>query len=169
MAIIALEVPRGVGQYLQRLDVPGAKTPIDEMHVTIVQMDVDLSPIDVANIAGVVAELTNTMRAFEVSLHSLSQFPQNDHGVPVICPVVSEGLMLFQSRLVETLDRAGIEFSKKFPVYKPHVTVSWAQESIAAAALVRPIKWMTREIVLWPTHNGGEQAVHFDLRAKRAS
>lgn len=169
MAIIALEVPRGVGQYLQRLDVPGAKTPIEEMHVTIVQIDADLSPIDVANIAGVVADLTHTMRSFEVNLHTLSQFPRNDHGVPVICPVVSEGLMLFQGRLVDTLDRAGIEFNKKFPVYKPHVTVSWAQESIAPASLVRPITWMTRDVVLWPTYNGAEQAVRFDLRPKRAA
>lgn len=164
MAIIALEVPNGVAQYLSRLGVPGQVTPNEEMHVTIVQMDCDLTTVDAATVVGIVKDATENVRAFSVVLDHVDCFPANDNGVPIICPVKSDGLHVLHDIVAEALDARGIEYSKRFPTYRPHVTVSWSQEAVEPMSLVRPIEWTASHVAMWPYGRGAEQAVKYPLR-----
>ncbi len=167
MAIVALEVPRGVCQYLTRLNVPGERTPMEEMHVTIVQIDEEMTPVQVATITGAVREACVALPVFQAMVDHVTCFPGNDNGVPVICPVVSDGLHALHDVIVEALDARGIAFSKRFPEYKPHTTLAWSHESLEPMSLVRPITWTAAQVAMWPTRNGAFQSVQFDLRRRR--
>lgn len=164
MAIIAIEVPVGVAMYLNRLNLPGTKTPMEEMHVTIAQIDQDLTPVDVSVVSGIAKEATSLFETFTACLDHVTCFPKGTNGVPVICPVMSSVLKNVHSCIVEALDARNISFSKKFPDYKPHVTLSWANDHVDAMNLVQPIQWSVSHLAMWPTTSGAFQSVRFKLR-----
>lgn len=169
MAIVTLAVPRGVASYLTRLDVPGERTPVDEMHVTIVQMDQELDPVQVATIAGIVRDVVSKRESFQATLERITHFPPSDHGFPIICPVTSEGLLRLHETITSALDANRIEYSKKFPTYRPHVTVSWStMEPPTDVGLVKPLTWTVDVVNMWPTTDGSFQAVRFELRRQRS-
>jgi hypothetical protein len=105
--------------------------------------------------------VTSQTKPFMVGTNKITTFPPHpDHGtVPVICPIISPPLHDLQARLRVALDRAKVDYSKKFPEYKPHVTLSYLEDPAADAAKeaaqdIPPIAWGVADIVLW----GGEDS-----------
>jgi len=148
MAMIGLRVPQDLARLLQGVEVPGEPIQRHHQHVTIHMLgdDVPIEQIGKAIIAAHgVAEKTVP---FRLSINSVSTFKGGDHGVPVICPVFSPELHELWENLKTAFDEAGVEYSKKWPEYKPHVTLSYSPEPMKDKP-VGPVEWSAFEMVLW--------------------
>jgi hypothetical protein len=62
------------------------------------------------------------------------------------------------SALCSSFDAARVEYSKKFPIYKPHVTLAYAAEELEESIPMEPIDWVAYEMTLW-SGNSGDDAV----------
>jgi len=152
MAMIGLRVPADAARLLASVDVPGEKIQRHHAHVTIHMLgdDVPMEQIGKAIIAAhSVAEKTVP---FRVAINSVSTFKAGNNGVPVICPVFSPELHELHENLKAAFDAAGVEYSKKWPEFKPHVTLSYSPEPMKDQAL-GPLEWSAYEMILW----GGDE------------
>jgi 2'-5' RNA ligase len=167
MAILGIHCPHDVGRLFSQIDIGLRgidREPLGHQHVTLLHLGDDV-PIDTLAKAIVATYgVTSKTRPFTVQTNRVTSFPPHPkHGtVPIICPLVSEPLHEMQGRLKGALDGAKIEYSKTFPVFKPHVTLGYAKDPLvfadhAADKDIPSIEWGVADIVLW----GGDEG---DLR-----
>ncbi len=165
MSFIGLKVPGETARLLWNLwesDYTkfGEAEPREQAHITILHLGKDL-PNDVLAKAILTAySVTSTLQPFTVSTNRITVFPGGDRGTPIICPIDSPQLHELRQKLSESFDRDGIEYSKKFPEYKPHVTVAYANdphEDWGSDIGFSKIEWGAHEAILW----GGD---HMDER-----
>lgn len=156
MSFIGIRIPHDVGRMFSAIETPGKKVPIDEFHATLLYLgkNIPLETIGRAVIA--VAEVAEATRPFRLVVETRSSFPKNDDGVPVICPVISEELHELNARLKGSLDAHGVDYSKKFPEFKPHVTLAYSNEEVADEAF-GPLEWSAYEMVMWGGDEGDER------------
>jgi 2'-5' RNA ligase len=133
MALVAFAIPKGVGRKLMpKPEVPGKLEDLEHYHVTLAYIDEASSPTDMAALLEAVAKLTERSAPIPAVVEEVSNFKKGDDGYPIVCHVKSEPLHQFQRELLKVLDGAGIEYSKKWPEYRPHITLSYAQEPYEA-------------------------------------
>lgn len=171
MAFIGFSVPQPTARVLSEIDVPGEKTAPDHMHITVVNLGKQLPMETLSRAMEVAYSVASQVRPFTVRVDRVTTFPKNDDGVPIICRVESETLQEIWRRLCSTLDEMGIEYSKKFPVFNPHVTLSFSPDAIPDRD-IPPVEWGAHELVLWGGDHGSERLiVHlpFSLRDRVAS
>jgi len=156
MSFIGIKVPHEVGRLLHTIEVPGEKVPLHEFHVTLLYLGKEV-PIETLGKAIVAAaEVAESYRPFRCTLTQTSSFPKGDDGVPIICPVDSPELHELNTQLKAAFDAAGVDYSKKFPDYKPHVTLAYSDE-VTADTLFGPLEWSAYEMVLWGGDAGDER------------
>lgn len=156
MAFVGLRVPQEVARVLGEIEVPGDPVPANHKHITILNMGSDL-PIEVIGKAVVaVHNVSSATKPFQVTLDRVACFPGGDDGVPVICPVISPEVHTLWANLKKSFDAVGVPYSKKFPEFKPHVTLSYAPEAIEEQDF-GPIDWSVYELVLWGGDSGDER------------
>lgn len=155
MAILGIKVPEEIAKQLERIDAPGERVPRNEKHITLLYLGDDVPLEDIATVTIAAGHLTEDFKPFEVEIKEVTTFPEGDSGVPVICPVLGDELHRLHDELMASCDEEGVEYSKKFPTYKPHVTLSYSHEPVQGHEF-RPLSWLCTEIVLW----GGEQGDH---------
>lgn len=156
MAFIGLRVPPELGRLLNTIEVPGEHVSGDTYHVTIAVLNDEVPIDDIAKATKAVFEVASKQKPFQVSLGKVSAFPGNSKGFPIICLAESPELHELHAGITASLDAAGIEYSKKFPEYKPHVTLSYAQEEVEIP-FESPIVWTAYEVVLWGGDKGDER------------
>ncbi len=170
MAFIGLKVPNEVGRLLSRIEVPGESEDRSNLHITAVYFGSNV-PIDRISKAIVVAyEVASRTKPIQLLIEEVTCFPKGDDGVPIIGSVVSPELMKFQEDLCKSLDKAKVEYSKKFPEYKPHVCLAYAEEPIEPMA-VGPFEWAAYEMVLWGGDSGDDKifiTLPFSMPGKEA-
>lgn len=154
MAYISFMVPPEAASKLSKLYALGDVSPPEDMHVTLAFLSKSTPPSQV--VRAIAACHVAASASAPILMHAalLTSFPPNpDHreGVPVIVRVVSDALHSFQARLLAELDRFGVEYSKKFPEYKPHVTLSHGPER-PGPKKVGPVSWTSDQVMVW----GGE-------------
>lgn len=156
MAILQLKVPHDMARILHSIDVPGDKEDISSMHITLIYFE-DLSISDYFKAAEAVYSVTSRTAAFEVRTSRIGSFPPSPERVyPVIAHVESEELLKLRADLATALDVQGVAYSKKFPEYRPHVTLSYsptAQEE----KKVRPLPWGVGELYFWGGERGDDR------------
>jgi len=156
MSFIGLKCPHEVGRLLHAVEVPGSKVPIDSYHVTLLYLGKDV-PIEMIGKAIVAAtEVAAASKPFRCTLTHATCFPKNEDGVPVICPVTSPELHDLNTTLKAAFDAAGVEYSNKYPEYKPHLTLSYAEETIEDQDF-GPLEWSAYEMVLWGGDAGDDR------------
>ena len=115
---------------------------------------------------GRVASLTQVIKAMSVVAFAAQEtkpflvgcafrtcFPRNsDESIPIIARVQSPEIMKLRKKLVEQIETMGIEYNKKHPEFKPHVTLSYSQDSCENLGF-EPIMWEVGSIAVW----GGEE------------
>jgi 2'-5' RNA ligase len=152
MAIICLRVPHEVTRLLDTIDVPGSRVLGSEKHVTVLHLGDDV-PIDTLSSAvAAIYNVTSNWKPFSAMLDRIESFPKNEDGVPIIMPVTSPELLELHAALSKSLDEVGVSYSKKFPEYKPHVTLSYAEKA-KGLGTIEPLEWGVFDVILW----GGEQ------------
>jgi len=156
MSFIGLKCPHEVGRLLHGIEVPGEKVPPTEFHVTILYLgkDVPMEMLGKAIVAA--AEVAAAQKPFRCTLTHSTCFPKNEDGVPIICPVACPELYELHTKLKESFDGAGVDYSKKYPEYKPHLTLSYAEESVEDEPF-GPLEWSAYEMVLWGGDAGDDK------------
>ena len=158
MAFIGLKLPHETARLLSEIDVPGKLEAPSSFHITLLYIGDDVAVDTLAEAMKATLAVTEQTRPFTVSTSRVIAFPPGDGKHPIICPVSSDSLHDLQAKLRSSYDAAGIEYSKKFPEYKPHVTLSYAEETIEERRLPT-VEWGAHECVLWGGDSGDKRLV----------
>lgn len=157
MSMIGLRVPQEAAHTLSEIKVPGDPEQIANYHVTLLHLGDDL-PISTVALATMVAyEVAAKTRPFSVRTSRVSCFP-NAEKVPVVARIESDALHTLWVDLREAFDAVHLEYSKKFPEYKPHTTIAWAKEPIEDIR-IPTMEWGAHELVIWGGDRGDRRVI----------
>lgn len=169
MAMLAAPISRDISTLFNALNIDGNRDPSD--HITMFYFDDDVSIKKLCKIIGLVYDITNELKPFEASSSEIISFPENKHGeYPIVAKVKSSKLMSLRENIAKVFDDNKIKYSKKFPEYKPHLTVSYSEEKVNMK--FDPIKWSINSIALYGGDNGEEKlfvSFPFNLNIKKSS
>lgn len=170
MAYIEFPVPPVVASSLVKTVVPVAleRTRADDMHVTVVYLGKTVSNeqfVEAAAVCGRVACKFGPIEMKAVMIHTFPENPDHRKGVPVIIRILSPALMDFQAELANSLDAAGVDFSKKFPDYKPHTTLGYAESRFEPFRMSENISWKAGIVAAW----GGDDKYNGSFSMTRLS
>ncbi len=103
--------------------------------------------------------VSSTTGPLTLQTSRVSTFKASPEGkVPVICPIESEGLHVFQARLKTALDAAGVPYDTRFPTYAPHATLSYADAPVPDQTFPQ-VTWGAGEITLWGGDEGDRRLI----------
>jgi len=157
MSFIGLKIPHECARLLGSIEVSGERIPLDQMHVTLVYIG-DNTPITtIAKAITATYRITQNRTPFTMKVSRIKSFPHNGRGCPVVAKITCQDLLDFHDEILTSLDKAGIEYSKSYPEYKPHVTLAMAPEPISALILENPIEWAAHEATLWGGDTGDDR------------
>lgn len=155
MSFIGIKVPAEVGRMLETVDVPGERHSVSDMHITLLYLGKGVDVVSVAKAMVVTHEVASKTRPFMVWGDAVSSFPSNpDDGVPVIVPVHSQPLHALRAALASRFDELGIGYSKKYPDFKPHVTLSYVKDpgpgfQAPSTPLPGYTGWVVYDVTIW--------------------
>lgn len=155
MSFIGIKVPAEVGRMLETVDVPGERHSVSDMHVTLLYLGKGVDVVSVAKAMIATHEVASRVRPFMAWGDAISSFPSNpDDGIPIIVPINSQPLHAFRSALASRFDELGVEYSKKYPEFKPHVTLSYVKSpgpgfQAPSAPLPGYAGWVVYDVVIW--------------------
>lgn len=152
MSFLCVRLPADVSRVLSTIEVPGTPEPPGFMHVTLEYFGPNIPIEEIAKVTVATFEVTQETRPFSMRTSKVTCF-NNPEECPVICAVDSPPLHELHDRLRASFDRHGVEYSKKWPDYKPHVTLSYAKEPIEDRE-IPSIEWGCHELLLC----GGDEA-----------
>lgn len=158
MALIGFKVPAETARILNEIEVPGTKEPITNFHITVLHMPGDPSISEVADAMEAAYSVASKIRPFTARVSKVTQFPKGEDGYPVICPVEAPELQEVWEALKSACDAKGVNYSKKFPVFKPHVTLAFSKEPMEDREIL-PIEWGAHELVVWGGNRGDRRVV----------
>ena len=166
MAFIGLKVPHETARLLAQVEVDGEKSDLSSMHITMIYLGKN-QPIEAITKATQVAfEVTSRSKPFMVETKTVSSFPPNpEDGIPLIALIESEPLHALRDALTAAFDAAGVSYDKKFPEYRPHVTLAYKKATgDSEVGLEAPpdqtiptVAWGAGEMVLWGGDKGDEK------------
>jgi 2'-5' RNA ligase len=167
MAFLGLAVPAATARILSEIDFGnlGDKEPSSSLHITMLYLGKEVEIEKIATMLAPIVQVVSQTNPFTVSISRVTTFPPNpDDGVPIIAPVVSNELMALRASICGAFDAAKIEYSKKYPDYKPHVTLGYSQDPAvnydnAIDMQIPVVEWGAHEITLWGGDNGDTRVV----------
>lgn len=148
MALIGIKVPEDIAEKLSKIKVPGKKENPEKMHITMFYFEKLPSIEEAAKTCICLFKTLKKVEPFKVSIKNIFCFPENSYGAPVVCKVESEDLLDLRNKIKRSLDKDNIAYSDKYPEYKPHVTLSYANKPIDDFKIDK-ISWKVEELVLW--------------------
>jgi 2'-5' RNA ligase len=162
MALLSIRVPHDTARLLSSLDVPGEKEDVAYMHVTLIYLgeEEDVSMDDILRAIGATYRVTSTTKPFMLKTNSIAHFTGDGEKVPIICPIESQQLHDFQARLRQEFDADFVPYSKKFPDYRPHATLAYAEaplEEDVDQAIDPALEWGAHSVTLWAGRHGDEK------------
>lgn len=156
MAMIAIRIPQETARLLEKMAkcIPGNSQAASDMHVTVLYLGDDV-PIDViAKAMTACHAVTSTTAPFTMSVDRIDSFEPGTNGTPVIMPVTSNELQTLHQNLKAELDRQGVFYDKKWPEFKPHVTLSYVDGMKGSGYLPKPLSWGVFELTVYGANKG---------------
>lgn len=169
MAFIGFSVPTDTVRVLTEIDVPGDKVDSRHLHTTLLMLEDNVDIKTLAKAMEAIYGVASKQRPFTLRTRRVSCFTPSDTSggiYPVICPLESEEVHKLWDDLKAALDQVGVRYSKKFPDYKPHVTLSYSEEKMDDLE-IPVVEWGAHDIVLWGGDEGDQRInIHFPLSLK---
>lgn len=158
MGMLAIRVPAEIAGLLARVPVPEKREAPTDYHITLFSLGdaMDLEEVSKGMIAGY--PIVSETKPFTVSTSLVTSFDKNPGGVPVIAKIESPELHALREKLAEAFDSAGVEYSKKFPEFRPHCTLSYAEET-PEDLTIPTISWTVDEITLFAGDKGESDVI----------
>ena len=155
MSLIGIRIPVETARLLREIDVPGEKEDTAQLHITLLDLG---DEIDIQTVARAVVATYSVAQAaspFWVKLGCVSCFPVRDPDVPnpIIAPIISPILQKMHSSLKREMNKAKVNFNKKFKEYRPHITLAYNDGEIKRTK-IQPIELIIQEIILWGGGDG---------------
>jgi len=176
MAFIGLKVPHETARLLSEVDYGGmgAPTGLDTYHITICYLGSKVPIEQLAEAIPVVFGVTQRTKPFTVGTNRVTTFPAGPDGTPIICRVTSDALHNLRDALWAALDDAGVEYNKKFPDFKPHVTLAYSKKEVTLGDYGEVefplVEWGAHELVLWGGDSGdGRLVVTFPFSLEKTA
>ncbi len=160
MAFIGIKVPLECGRLLSKIDVPGEKTSVSEMHITLLHFGDNWPISEISKALESTYEVVSNTQPFLVTMEKSTHFPKgpdSDSKFPIISRVKSKELHELRDALAKEFDDKKIEFSKLHKDYKPHVTLSYSDEEPDDIEFAHPVEFVVQEIVLWGGDHGDDR------------
>lgn len=156
MAMIALRVPQDAARLLNRIayNTPGNNQAASDMHITIISLGDGIPVSTLAKVMSVCYEITSNTAPFTVTVDRIDSFKPGQDGTPIIMPILSDEIHKLEQVLKAKLDENQIEYSKKFPEFKPHVTLSYVDGMRGAGMLSSPLSWGVYELTIYGGDHG---------------
>jgi 2'-5' RNA ligase len=151
MSFLGIAVPHEISRLLASVDVEGDSKPSSSYHITLFYMG-DNVPVDkLSDALAPIFEVTSRTPPFTVETSEITSFPPKPDGVvPVVARIVSNDLLRLRAELKVAFDEAGVEYSKTFFDYRPHVSLAMLEGGERPADIpIRKVEWGVGEIVLW--------------------
>lgn len=148
MALVGIKIPKEICAELSKLKVPGKKEDTNELHITLFYFSGVLKLDTLIDVIESIVDCTKDQKDFKLKCSKITSFPKGPDGVPIICPVKSDTLIDLRAQIAKKLDKNKLEYSKRFPDYKPHLTLSYAAEEMEDKK-IEPIEWKVNEICIW--------------------
>lgn len=166
MAFLGLKVPYETARLLGQVKVEGEKEDLSSMHITILYLGKELPIEAVTRAIEVAYEVTSNTKPFTVKTQLVTSFSVNkDSGIPIIARVESAPLLALRNALTAAFDAEGVNYDKKYPEYKPHVTLAYKKPTgdsetgveYPADQNIPQLEWGVGEMVLWGGDAGDEK------------
>lgn len=168
MAFLGLKVPHEVARLFREIEIPGDKVAESDYHVTILCFDDEWPISEIAKAMEATFDVLNKFEPFHMETSVVTCFPKReDNPVPIIAKMKSKELMKLSDALRKEFDKQKIEYSKIFKDFKPHMTLSYAEDEIKDRK-ISPIEFFVHEIVLWGGDNGDDRIfITFPLKGEK--
>jgi len=173
MALLSIQIPDEVARAIgvAGRGVPGSPEPRSSYHVTLLYLGSEV-PIETVSKALVTAyQVAEKTKPIPLMVEEVSSFPKGEDGVPIICLVQSPELHQLWDSLCLAFDKAKVPYSKNFPIYKPHITLSYAEKPMKENIPIGPFDWVSYEMVLWSGDSGDDKVsitIPFSFPSKEA-
>jgi RNA 2',3'-cyclic 3'-phosphodiesterase len=149
MAFIGMRVPAQTAAQFAAIQVPGIREPQESMHLTLAFLGNSVPVESILNSINVCLAVASQLPPIELTAAAVMCFSPDPEGkTPVIARIVTPALFNLRKILVDTLEIDGVEYSKRHPQYKPHVTLAYADQ-MYEPMVIKPIKWQSDYITIW--------------------
>lgn len=169
MSFIGIKVPHEIARLFAQIDYGehGQPESTDTFHVTVAYFGEDQPIEKLAGIIQAAYKVASSTKPFTVQASRVTTFPPHpkEGTVPIICRVESDELHALRDALLKQFDADGVSYDKKFPEFKPHVTLAYtkpgdgAEEVKGLDMVIHPIQWGVGELVLWGGDSGDDKLV----------
>lgn len=159
MAFLGIRVPTETGRLLKSIKVPGKAESPSEYHITLMFFAKNWEISKVSKALEAAYEITKDTKPFLVKTDTITCFPKNeDNPIPIIAKVESKELHDFRDKLADKFDKDGVEFSKTFKTFKPHITLAYDNgDKEISEFKIDPVEFSVQEIVLWCGDHGDDR------------
>mgnify|MGYP003475356039 CR=1 FL=1 len=148
MSMIALKIPSDISEKLSKIKVDGKKELPQEYHITMFYFDGKLKIDDICKITRIMNSVLGRFVPPKISFKEVSFFPKGNDGFPVIVPILSDDLIEVRKSLVKAFDKEKINYSKKWPEFKPHLTLAYSKKEPTNQNIGK-CSWNATELVLY--------------------
>lgn len=157
MAFLGIKIPHPTARLLSGIDVPGKKEGTSELHVTILCFEENWPISDISKALESTYEVVSKIKPFLIEVDSVGCFPKRENKpCAIIAKVKSEELHDLNKKLRKKFDKDGVEYSKVFKDYKPHITLSYNEKEIDDFKIDN-MEISISEIVLWGGDHGDDR------------
>lgn len=167
--MLSLLVPVDISKKLEKISVPG-KLEKDH-HITLFYFENGLNFKTVIKLLESSFKIISDCGKIKISLSEVKSFGKGDDGYPVIIPIESDDLIEFRKKLAKKFDDNDIKYSKKWPEFKPHLTLSYSKKEFEDMKLKPKLSFQADEIVLYSGDSREENdiIVSLSLKNKKSS
>lgn len=170
MAFLGIRIPHECGRLLSKIEVPGEKTSVSEMHITLLYFGDEWPISEISKAMEATYDIVSETQPFLAKVDKVSTFSKGPDGEwPCITRVSSKELHDLRDKLAKKFDKEGVEFSKTHPDFKPHVTLSYSEDEPDEVEF-HPLEFAIQEVVLWGGDHGDDRIfVTFPLAGPEVS
>jgi len=150
MAILLCKVPHDIARIMAGIDIPeeADPEPEGEFHITLIYFD-NLDPADIFKVGEAIYDVSRKTGPFSLSTERVLSFPPSPEGKhPIIAAIDSPEIHKFRAAVAASLDAKSLPYSKKWPEFKPHVTLGYSPVALEEKK-VRSLSWGCGEVSLW--------------------
>jgi 2'-5' RNA ligase len=157
MAFIGIKVPHPEARLLSGIEVPGEKEGTSELHITLLCFEKNWPISEITKALDATYNVISEIKPFLVTVEKIGCFPKrDDEPCPIIAKVKSDDLHDLCDKLKKEFDKCDVDYSKVFKDYKPHITLSYADEELDECK-IDTIEFSVSEIVLWGGDHGDDR------------
>lgn len=157
MSFLGIKIPNECGRLLSTLDVAGEKESPSSYHITLLHFEDNFPIPEIAKALETTYDIISKIKPFTITVNTIGCFkPKEDKPVPIIAKIKSDDLSNLRKKLADAFDKCNIDFSKRFPDFKPHITLSYADELVDDYK-IDSLDIAINEVVLWGGNNGEDR------------